>query len=254
MDLRHKPARALRGTRSPPTFVDSRLTTVIARLVDKQFRINENYMRNLVVVLVGVWLVGCNAHVALQAPRTDAPLEERTKAYEQLKPLSAHERVLVTVQGGTATALASTPSYLQLNSGERVYYPEDLVPVLPTNSIAAKAALQSESARTTSSLIQGVGYGLAVVAAAVGLGLYVGAPEVPYPFTTEQLNARQSATTLALGVLIGGASLGGLVALIGNWVFGGTVTDAARTAFETYDSGLRARLMLSSDGTTTKSE
>jgi hypothetical protein len=213
-------------------------------------------MRRAGVLLMTCALLGCQAHVTLQAPRADAPLEERSRAYEKLKPLSTHEQLVVSVRGGTASV--SSSSYLQLGGGQRVYYPEDLLPVLPVDSTAASAALDSQSARKNIGIAQGVGFGIVAVALAVGIGVFAGAPAVPdlpFPWTQAQWAERDQAEQArfrtimtALGIGIGGAAAGALIALIGGLVNGRTFVDAARTSFETYDAGLRARLSLPPDG------
>jgi len=217
-------------------------------------------MRNRTrLLLLACGLSACQAHVTLLAPRADAPLEERVKAYQVLKPISSHELVLITTQGGMVTGTSSTPSYLQLNGGARVYHVEDLLPVLPPDSAAARAAEVSQSATTKLRTAQGIGVGLggvALVVTAVVLASGPAIPNLPFPWTTDQFNQHQAALKastdqLVLGVTLGGAgvALGVLVALVGGWIFGPTAADSQRTVFETYEQGLRDRLGLAAPDT-----
>jgi hypothetical protein len=210
-----------------------------------------------VLVVVGSGLAGCQAHVALQAPGASATLEERTKAYEQLRALSSHETLTVTTQYGVPIAATSEPTYLQLKNGARVYHPEDLLPVLPADSVAAKAAQESQSARQSRNTVIGVGVAIGVVGviAMVAIHASVQVPDLPLDVTQAQFEQHMKDTQAALrqgiigyGVGLGGVAVGALVVLVGNLVYGRNAADAMRTAFETFDTGLRAKLDLPGDG------
>lgn len=211
-----------------------------------------------VLVVVGSGLAGCQAHVALQAPGASATLEERTKAYEQLRPLSSHETLTVTTQYGVPIAATSEPTYLQLKNGARVYHPEDLLPVLPADSVAAKAAQESQSARQSRNTVIGVGVAIGVVGVIAMVAIRASVapvPDLPHNWTQSQFDQHMNDTEAALrqgiigyGVGLGGVAVGALVVLVGNLVYGRNAADAMRTAFETFDTGLRAKLDLPGDG------
>jgi len=203
-------------------------------------------------------LAACQAHVVLNAPAKEASLEERAGAYEQLRPLSHHEAVLVTTQNGFVASATPLPGYLQLNSGARVYYGEDLLPVLPPDSVAAKAAVESQKATGVRDAFTGVGAtigGVGLIAMAVMLATVPTVSDLPIPWTeaqwdqhTRDLTAATSQRTTAIGIGVAGVGLGIIVGLVGGLAEGRTITDSLRTAFETYDAGLRARLGVPAKG------
>lgn len=211
--------------------------------------------RSVLIVLLACGFAACPAHVELQGPRAGASLEDRTKVYEQLRPLSRHESILVTTHNGAVTSASQVPSYLQLNNGARVYYPEDLLPVLPADSVAARAAEESRAARHSANFFRGVGAAVGAVALVVGVAIFAGAPAVPdlspgwgsAEFDQHWAASRAASQQRMLGggVGIGGVGLGLLVGLVGGLLHGRTAADSARTAFETFETGLRDRLGLS---------
>jgi hypothetical protein len=215
-------------------------------------------VRRSVLVLLLSGLAACQAHVGLNAPAKEAPLEERARAYEELRPLSHHESVLVTTQNGFVASATPLPGYLQLNSGARVYYAEDLLPVLPPDSVAAKAAVESQKASGVRDVFTGVGAtigGVGLVAMAIILASVPAVPNLSPSWTREEFDQHMSNSRAALGqtmigagVGIGGVARGTLVWLIGGLAEGRTITDSLRTAFETYDAGLRARLGVPAKG------
>lgn len=199
------------------------------------------------LVVVSFGLTACQAHVSLKAPPPEAPLEDRVKAYEELQRLSSYE--LVSVRAGAV--VSSAPSYLQLRNGARVYHPEDLLPVLAPTSVAAQAATESQAARGRFGTYLGVGGGIGAAGLIAVVALMASAPEVPGVGSPEfgtALKARGERVGLGVGVGIASVAVGLGVALIGNLIEGRPAADALRTAFETYDAGLRARLSLPAKG------
>src|SRR5689334_12212807 len=96
-------------------------------------------------------------HVTLSAPAQEAPVEQRVQAYEQLSPAP-------TIPGYVFTSDPNRPRELELSSGERVYWAEDLLPVVPARSRTANAARKSARMRQrgatlalVGSIIAGVG-------------------------------------------------------------------------------------------------
>ena len=115
------------------------------------------------LALGGSALGGCQGHVTLSAPPRSASLHERVQSYTQLRPLSMHETHITYLSGGVPTGAARRTDYLQLANGQRIYYAEDILPVVDSASPAAVAAKEAESARDTGNTLFGVGIGGIVV-------------------------------------------------------------------------------------------
>jgi hypothetical protein len=184
----------------------------------------------MVVALVSGLLPSCHAHQELVAPDSSASIEEREAAYEQLKPLSYHETHITYVRGFVPVGTEKQVDYLQLADGRRVYYPEDILPVVPEDSSAAAAAQSSESARTTSTTLRALGVGGWVVGGVIAF--------VPF-FTPRDYDEPINLTPVWAGLAVVG--VGSILYLVGGG-FSSTANDEAATAFETYDTGLRERL------------
>jgi hypothetical protein len=183
-------------------------------------------LRRLVSLLTLVTLIGCHAHVQLEAPSAGAPLPQRQAAYADLRPLSSHGTI--TFRG--AAHVSTTTDYLQLAGGQRVYHAEDLLAVVPAGSPTATAAEASASSRSLATILRTVG----VVTMLAGSGISLAG----VADTDDQ-------TLLYAG--IGVLGLGLLVFLLGG-VPAGTANDEKNTAFQTYDAALRERLDLCGDG------
>ena len=184
------------------------------------------------MLLIAGGALGCHEHVVLNAPPPSAPLEERTATYEKLHPLTMHETHITYLRGGTPVGATREVDYLQLADGQRVYYPEDLLPVVDESSSTAKAAERSHSARSTSYALKGAGYG----------GIFLGAGIMLVPvLQSHQPGESMNMTPIWVGA--GVMILGAVVGLVGG-TFAGTANDEASTAFETYDESLRDRLDL----------
>src|SRR5262245_19311480 len=116
-------------------------------------------------ILIGPWALklslcalvsaGCHEHVELRAPSRDASLEERERSYESLRPLSMHETHTTYLRNGVPVGASRSTDYLQLQNGRRVYYAEDIQPVVAETSPAWTAAAQSQSARSTANILFG---------------------------------------------------------------------------------------------------
>jgi hypothetical protein len=167
----------------------------------------------------------------LSAPPASAPLQARAEAYDQLKGLSFHETTVTTYGSLGATGTSHSTDYLQLANGTRVYYPEDLLPVVAEGSPSAKAAQASESKRETAGYLT-MGSIASVVAGTVIAIL---------PFT-QASGGHINGTPILLG--LGVALVGGLGFGIAAHFVGESSQDEAATAYETYDRGLLDRLNL----------
>ena len=186
-------------------------------------------------IVAAYWLCACHAHQELVAPDSAASVAEREAAYGDLRPLSYHETHITYTRGFVPVGTEKQVDYLQLADGRRVYYPEDILPVVPEGSPAAEAADSSHSSRTTGVTLQALGF----------TGMFAG-----LAISTVPLLLRDPEEDLNLTPVYGGLAvvgLGTILYFVGRSIYG-TSHDEAATAFETYDSGLRQRLGCSGPG------
>ncbi len=174
-------------------------------------------------------------HVRLSAPDASAPPKERLKAYGKLRPLSMHETHVTTLQGGVPVGSYRQTDYLQLASGQRVYHAEDLLPVIPEQSVSAAAAREAESSLSTANTLQWVAVGLMVVGGMVMVASVTSAPTDDGP----------NMTPVYVG---GGIMMAGLPVFFWGSAERSSAQDEKATAFETYDSSLRDQMGLCADG------
>jgi hypothetical protein len=176
-------------------------------------------------------LAGCAAHVDLSAPPAMAPMEARVDAYNQLRGLSYHETTTTTYGSLGASSTSHSADYMQLANGTRVYFPEDVLPVVAEDSAPARSAVASESKRGTAHLLT-LG---AVLSVAAGVALAL----IPIATSKEgDVNGTPVLVGLGLGIL-GGAGFGIAAHFVSE-----SAQDEAATTYETYDIGLRSRLGL----------
>ncbi len=184
---------------------------------------------------------GCASprHVKLEAPSDSASDQERVKAFDKMRAVSQREtHITYTNQYGGVVGASRSVDYLQLNNGERVYYAEDLVPVLHEESAARKAAQRSKDEydagkpySTTGAVMMYTGLGVLAVSPLLILG------------ATDSETGDLDLTPMWIGLGVGTVlSLAGLgVGLVGS----SHMAEAARereTAFELYNEGLAQRL------------
>jgi hypothetical protein len=195
----------------------------------------EQGMRAAWITGVGAWaLIGCAAHVDLQAPPASAPVQTRLDAYEKLESLSYHQSTITTI-GRFGSSTTHSTDYMQLANGTRVYYPEDVLPVVPEDSPTAVAAQASQSKRDTARILTLA----SIVSAVAGVALIV------LPFTQSSAG-HVSATPIFIGLgvgILGGSGFGFAAHAVGE-----SSQDEAATAYETYDSSLLQRLGLCASG------
>jgi flagellar basal body L-ring protein FlgH len=187
-----------------------------------------------IALLACLALTGCAAHVDLVAPPASAPLQSRVAAYDRLKGLSYHSTT-ITTYGPYGGSTSHATDYMQLASGDRVYYPEDILPVVPDDSPAAKAADASRSKRDTTRTLTW----LAVASVAAGAVLAI------TPIATAH-DGNVDGTPVFAG--LGLAILGGAGFAIAAHFVGESAEDEAATAYETYDAALLQRLNLCPNG------
>lgn len=177
----------------------------------------------------------CARHVSLEAPRPDAPFEERRASYERLRPAGTHHQVVVTATANTVSA--TTHTSLILGNGSTVHHAEDLLPVVASDSPTAEAARTFEQQRSRAN----VGFTISTIGAVVAFGSMI------VPLANDDIGDGESPSIFWPGVVVGGLAffIAGGVAFYSV----GQANDAKAAAFATYDSSLRANLRLCVDGT-----
>lgn len=175
-------------------------------------------------------------HVQLEAPGANAPLAERQKSYERLRPAGTSQRVIVTTTDTSVSS--STRTSVILANGQTIHHAEDMLPVVDADSATAEAARRHAYHRKRES----IGYTLGTI------GLFVALGSVVIPIV-EHIDEERSGTP---DVWWPGIIGGGVVFLVGSGVAyynGSRSRDAKIAAFATYDESLRARLDICVDGT-----
>lgn len=193
----------------------------------------SSVIRTAAVSLIATSTVACHPHVELRAPEAGAPGPERVKAYESIHARSSKETHITYVnEYGTVVDAARRVDYLQLADGQRVYHPEDLMPVLASESSAYSAADRSRKNMSTARVLNGVGWGTVGVGGAVMVG---GVATADYAST----DTGALMTPLIIG---GGIMLAGVVMTLVSSGFARKAMDEKATAFEMYNEGLAMRL------------
>jgi hypothetical protein len=139
-----------------------------------------------------------------------------------------HETHITALSNGVPVGAVRQVDYLQLNQGERVYYPEDLLAVISRDSPSGRAAERSRDARSTANTLAGLGYGGIAIGGGLMLSPVLSSSGGDFNMTPVYIGGG----TMMLGLILG------LVASS----YRGTANDEAATAFETYDSALRDSL------------
>jgi hypothetical protein len=173
-------------------------------------------------------------HVVLQAARPDAPLAERQKSYEHLRPAGRTQPLVVD---SAADAVEHTS--LILANGQTLHHAEDMLPVVDGDSATAEAASRHAVHRKRAS----IGYTLGTIGLLVALGSIV----IPVWDHLDDDRVTGSPDIWWTGVIGGGA-----VFVVGTSVAyynGSRSRDAKVAAFATYDTSLRAHLKLCVAGT-----
>ena len=168
-------------------------------------------------------LGGCHEHVFLQVPTSQAPFAERAKAYQDLRPLHYQ----TSNRNG-----ARMMDFLELANGTRVYYPDDLLVAVPSDSAAAQAVERSEALRKSASW-----FGLSTLACMVVGGTLIAVSTL----------GRERPDT---GLLISGAAVGvvgGLTFGITSSTLSGRSVDQASVAYDHYDRALQRKLSVCVD-------
>ena len=187
------------------------------------------------LLALSILLAACGEpHVVLQAARPEAPLAERQKSYEHLRPAATAQTVIVNQSDGSITAGHSS---VILANGQTVHHPEDMIPVVAADSPTAEAGRRHAHHDRWDS----VGWTLSTVGVLVALG------SIAIPVVNELDKPNPSPDIWWTGV-IGGA----VAVVIGSgmsYYHGTRARDAKVAAFATYDASLRGYLRLCVAGT-----
>jgi hypothetical protein len=186
----------------------------------------------ILTAMAGLHLVACGGapHVKLNAPPVDGDIKTRQAAFEELRPRSELE-IESGIKGGIPASVLRTSDKLQLAGGAQVYHAEDLRPVLPANSRAAREAEKVSSRTTTAGILDVAGIVLLVAGTAVAIS--------PFLITSGDENVDTKPIYIGTGVA---------VLSIPVFLFSGAqrrdARDAKANVFESYETALRQRLDL----------
>lgn len=174
----------------------------------------------------------CGPHrVPLSAPPSDAPLDERVKAFERLEAIGEEYHQL----GGSVRPGRdpnASPTALVLSDGTRIHDPRDLSPVVRTDSQTARAIDRYDTVykRWRPLVIVGsVMVPVGVMAASVGAATW--------DWDEVKFGKPLAVTGLALFAV-------GLTTSIIAWTQGYKLRQARKSAMQTYDRDLLIRLDL----------
>lgn len=170
-------------------------------------------------------LVGCHAHVLLSAPPESAPIQQRQEAYARLRPLSLHQDGAVDPWNGRWLATSN----IWLEGGMAVFYPEDLLPVVPPDSVTAKAARENRELR---SWYDGL---LSAASASAAASLVLLA-------STDQVDSTRGRVGTWLGISAIAVGFGSF------FLFDAFFKESRSRAFNAYDESLRQGLGFDSRG------
>ncbi len=204
--------------------------------------------RLLALVVVGAFGVeacGGPAHLQLPtAPDQGAPREARMAAYRRYRPTDAMITHRLTVNGyGQVVSANTSLDSVTLADGTQVTYPEDLSPLVHPSSETAQAARTSANLRTPSAWLYWGGS-----AALVGSLFLLIPAAITSADDWDSRGMRIPGDDTLMWTTVGVAAVGLVAGLVGA-VLGMRSSSQRQRAFSTYDSSLRERLGLCSDGT-----
>lgn len=199
-----------------------------------------------IVVVVALWVQACGGHVHLQlppAPDRSAPREARVAAYHRYRPTEAmHTHHLTVNRYGQVLSAATSLNFVMLADGTQVAYPEDLSPLVNPTSATVQAARESANFRGPSTWLYWGGG-----AATIG-GMFLFIPAVVVAEDEYDSRGVRTPGDNSLMWMSAGVVGTGLVAMLVGALLGMHASSQRQRAFTTYDSSLRERLGLCSDG------
>lgn len=198
----------------------------------------RNHWRTAALVGLALLHAGCGEpHVALEAPGKAAPLAERQRSYERLRPAGTSQRIIVTTTDNSVSS--STHTSVILANGQTVHHAEDMLPVVAADSPTAEAARRHAYHRKRAS----IGYTLGTI----GLLVALGSVAIPIIEGIDEQPTGGGPDIWWPGVIGGGVAF-----LVGSGVAyynGSRARDAKIAAFATYDESLRQNLAVCVEGT-----
>jgi hypothetical protein len=186
-------------------------------------RIRFNWAGWCLVCAALTGALGCRAHVSLSLPPPSAPLAEREAAYLELRPVRVNETIMM---GGPYGA-TSFDQELVLANRSRIYYPEDILSVVPRNSKSAELVERSLSSRATASACTLGGLAAMVVFAAL---LFA------------KLDSSSSSSLSTTGLAVTG--LGAVGLSMTGYFFAKSAHERAVEAYDHYDDDLQDALSI----------
>jgi hypothetical protein len=164
-------------------------------------------------------------------PERDAPYSERLAVYQELRPRnpSLHSYDIAN------PVFWGREVVLRLGGGTEIYYADDLLPAIPSDSATARHIARSSALYRKSrsvGLAAAVASGAAVPLAIVGGARLSDEPEVP--------------GGVLVGAAVAGLLTGGVLAIVSE-IQRYMARDAQITSYKTFDGALRERLGLCDD-------
>lgn len=187
----------------------------------------------LAIFLACASTVACSRHVELTPPpQPSASFKERVTFHEDHRPRLTKETHVTFFQGTNPTGTRRQTDYLLLNDGRRIYSPDDLTPVVLSDSRTAAAIERWSKERRTRWTVTGLG--IAGVAGGAALSLAGLGDNAEFD------------STFYIGMGLFAASLLTMSA----WILSllQAENDEAATAYEFYGESLRAGLELCVEG------
>lgn len=183
-------------------------------------------------IVVLAMVVGCvRPHVTLPVVPPDQTPEQRVQMFRELRATSELTTTTTECRRGCSTTVEKT---LYLANGMEVYYPDDVLPAVAPDSIAARAVHNVQEHRRRSAIYGGVALASAVVLFAAWLSSYGASYE-------RALKGEPSfSTPETFGLLIGGGGV--LVGGIGAVHHYHQVVRYWGETNENYNDGLAQRL------------
>jgi len=192
------------------------------------------------IVFVGIFtILGCSPpRVQLKLPPPESSLEERVKAYKRYRAVSRTTTTVYSVSDGSTVPVRAYQR-LDLNSGDLVYDPRDLSPMVPKGSETSESIKRYQQNASKNRWVMLSGFGVALI----GGGLFVLATSQDGSTKEE----KKSTATKVFGSpwFLGGVVMAGLgVSWLGYRIYGTKAVRHKRAAFYTYNQDLLAKLQL----------
>jgi hypothetical protein len=189
-------------------------------------------MRAGLIVVIALVSACSKPHVMLPAVTPDMTPEQRVQMFKELYA-TGEDTMTTTTCGGGGGCSTNVEKTLYLANGTQVYHPEDLLPVVGSDSITARGVRNVHEQRRKALIYGGIS-----LASVVGF--------VAIAFTKLQPGETSFSTPEKLGLLV---TLGGLlVGGFGAWYHNRQATESWGEANTNYNAGLAQRLGVCTSG------